>query len=283
MLKVAVVTDSTTNIPKDIMKDYDIRVAHARILWEGEEFRDGIDIQPNEFYERLETVKEMPTTSQATPEDFREVFDQLISEGYEILSIVISSKLSGTYNSVVQAKAFFPGEKIEIIDSMIGAMGAGWPILEVVKAAKQGASLLECKSIAENALQNVGILLMMDTLEYLHRGGRIGGAQRFLGAALNLKPILEIVDGGFEGLERVRSHSKALTRLVEILEERIAGRKHVHLAALHANALDVAEQLLEAAQSRVHPVETLISDVSPAVGVHLGPGTAGFAFMAGVG
>jgi DegV family protein with EDD domain len=175
-----------------------------------------------------------------------------------------------------------PNENIEVIDSLTGSMGAGWPILKAARAAAAGASLAKCKTIAERALDNIGILLMVDTLEFLHRGGRIGSAQRFLGAALNFKPILEVANGEFVGLERVRTRHRALNRLVELLEERIRGRSPVHLAAVHANAHTVAKELLEMAGSRIKLVETSISEMSPAVGVHLGPGTVGLAFMAGV-
>ena len=161
-------------------------------------------------------------------------------------------------------------------------MGAGWPILSAARAAMAGASLAQCKALAQKALKHTGILLMVDNLEYLHRGGRIGGAQRFLGTALKLKPILEVVESGFIGLERVRTRQKALERLVELLEERIAGRTPVRLAALHASTRESAEHLLHAASQRIHTIETIITDVSPGVGVHLGPGCAGFAFMAGI-
>ena len=123
---------------------------------------------------------------------------------------------------------------------------------------------------------------MVDTLEYLHRGGRIGGAQKFLGTALNFKPILEIIDGAFEGVERIRTRTKALNRLVELLIDRIGGRVPVHLAAMHANAYARAAQLIEMAGSQIELEQSAISEVSPAVGVHLGPGAVGFAFMAGV-
>jgi len=281
MSKVAIVTDSTTNLPREYMEKYVIRVAHATIHWEDDILTDGIDIQPQEFYERLETAKKMPTTSQATPKAFQEVYEELAAQGYDILTVVISSKLSGTVNSAEQAKAALPDANIEVVDSLTGSMGAGWPIIKAAEAAAQGANLAKCKAIVEEGLKHTGIFLMADTLEFLHRGGRIGGAERFLGTALNFKPIMEIVDGAFEGLERVRTHSKALTRLAELVEERIAGRKPVHLAALHANAAETAHKLLELAKAKVNPIKMLISDVTPAVGVHLGPGTAGLAFMAG--
>jgi DegV family protein with EDD domain len=282
MAKVALVTDSTTYIPKKYLDIYVIRVIPVTIVWSGRVLRDGIDIQPQEFYTRLRTASEMPSTSQPSPSEVKAVFDELLAKGYDILSIFISQKLSGTFASARQALAMLPGENIEVIDSRTGSMGAGWPILIAAQAAAEGADLAECKVIAEKALDNVGILLMVDTLEFLHRGGRIGRAQRFLGSALNLKPILEVVNGEFIGLERVPTRRRAFKRLIESLEKRIGDRSPVHLATLHANAPDFAQELNEQAVARINPLKTLISEVSPAVGAHLGPGTVGFAFMAGM-
>jgi DegV family protein with EDD domain len=281
MTRVALVTDSTTFLPKEYLDQYVIRVVPVRIIWNGEALQDGVDIQPEEFYTRLETASHMPTTSQPSPADIKEVFEDLSSAGYDVLGVFISRKLSGTFASAEQALAMMPGQNIEIIDSRTGSMGAGWPILAAARAAAEGALLAECKAIAEKALDKIGILLLVESLEYLHRGGRIGRAQRFLGTALSLKPILEVVEGEFLGLERVRTHRKALDRLVELLIERIGDRSPVHLAVLHANAMELAEKLLEQAAMKVNPQETLIASVSPAVGAHLGPGTVGFAFMIG--
>jgi DegV family protein with EDD domain len=269
MSKVALVTDSTTYLPQEYVDKYHINVIPVVMIWSGRELRDGVDIQPDEFYTRLESAAEMPTTSQPTPDAARRVFDDLLTQGYDILGIFISQKLSGTYDSAVQAQRMLPGKKIEVIDSHTGSMGAGWPILAAARAAMEGASLEKCKSLALQGLQNVGILLSLETLEFLHRGGRIGRAQRFLGAALNLKPILEVVDGEFIPLERGRTRPPTRESHVE------------RVGVLHANARQTAEQLLEKAAARVEPIETLISHVSPAVGAHLGPGTVGVAFMTG--
>ena len=282
MAKVALVIDSTTYLPEEYLQTYSIHVVPMTIIWSGEELRDGVDIQPKEFYTRLKTAKEMPSTSQPSPLAVKEVFEELLAKGYDILGIFISHKLSGTFASAEQARVMLPNENIEVVDSLTGSMGAGWAILKAARAAAAGASLAKCKEIALNALDNIGILLTVDTLEFLYRGGRIGSAQRFLGTALNFKPVLEVANGEFLGLERVRTRRRALNRLVELLEERIRDRSPVHLAAVHANAQAVAKELLEMAGSRIKAVETTIAEVSPAVGVHLGPGTVGLAFMAGV-
>lgn len=282
MSKVAIVIDSTTTLPEDMQAEYQLDSAPASIIWSGEELRDNIDISPSQFYTRLTTAKDMPTTSQASPAVFEGIYEKLVSKGQDILAIVISSKLSGFYSSAMQARDAFAKAKIEVIDSQTGAMAIGLILPRIIQAAKEGAPLKRCRELAENALQNTGILLMADTLEFLHRGGRIGGAQKFLGTALNFKPILEIVNGGFEGIERVRTRAKAMQRLVDLLVVRINNRKPVHLAVMHTNAIERATELLEMAQNKIELASSKVAQVSPAVGVHLGPGAVGFAYLAGV-
>jgi DegV family protein with EDD domain len=282
MSKVVIVTDSSTYIPQNFLKKYPIKVVPVSIIWSGEVLRDGVDIHPEEFYTRLRSARELPTTSQPTPNAFKEEFENLLAQGNEVLGVFLSSKLSGTFTSAEQALKRLPHRAIAIIDSLTGSMGAGWPILIAARAAIKGASLEECKSIVESALKNVGILLVPESLEYLERGGRIGKAQRYVGDLLRMKPILEVVEGSFIGLERVRTTQKALNRMIDILSERIGNRRPIHLGVLHADAPEKAQLLFKEAVARLQPEETLIADVSPAVGSHLGPGTVGFAFMAGV-
>jgi DegV family protein with EDD domain len=282
MSKVALAIESTTVLPKDLAKKYNIPFAPAIIIWEGEEIKDGIDITPEEFFTRLATSSEHPTTSQATPVMFKEIYDQLLEKGHDILTITISSKLSGMYSSAVQAKEMLPGANIEVIDSLIGAVSLIWPVKKVLEAADAGASLAECKSLVEKMASHSGIMVLPETLEYLHRGGRIGGASKFIGTALNFKPILEIVDGAFEGRERVRTHSKALNRLIELTIEKIGGRSPVYLGVMHANAPDTAAELLAKTEALIESKGSVITSVSPGVGVHLGPGTVGLSYMAGI-
>jgi DegV family protein with EDD domain len=161
-------------------------------------------------------------------------------------------------------------------------MAMGFHVLAAARAAEAGASLAECKAIAEKAREHTGILLTVDTLEFLHRGGRIGGASRFLGTALNIKPILELVEGRLEPLERVRTRGKAVARLVELLEERVGDRRPVRLAVIHANAAVDAQALLTLANVKMKAIEALVTDVSPVIGTHVGPGTIAITYMAGM-
>lgn len=282
MSKVAVVTDSTSTIPKEFLDQYPIWVAPQVLIWGSETLLDGIDIQPDEFYSRLVKDPLHPTTSQVTPVSFQKLFKELIEQEYEILAVLVSPKLSGTMESAIQAKELFPGMAIELVNSESVAMGLGFNAIMAARAAKDGASLEECKQIALKAVGHTGIVLTVETLEYLHRGGRIGGGAKFLGTALNIKPILEVRGGRIEAVERIRTRGKSLMRVVELVEQQVAGRTPVRLAALHANSPVDAQTMLDAASASLNPVETIVSVLSPVVGTHAGPGTVGIAYMAGM-
>jgi DegV family protein with EDD domain len=282
MSKLVIVTDSTVYLPDEITKQYGIVVAPQVLIWGNETFEDGVDIQPDEFYSRLKTATVMPTTSQVTIPYFQKIFGEYLDKEYEILAILISAKLSGTIDSALQARDLLPKAPIEIVDSNSTAMAMGFQILTVARAAEQGASLSECKALAEKAREYTGVIFAVDTLEFLHRGGRIGGGSRFLGTALNIKPILELTAGRVEAVERVRTRNKSLHRVVEMIVERTAGKQPVRLAALHANAADEAKMMLEQACQQLNPVESYLTQVSPVVGTHAGPGTVGLAYMAGM-
>ena len=283
MSKIALVTDSTASIPKDLSDKYNIIVVPQILLWGDETFEDGVNITPSEFYSRIKKATVMPTTTQVTVAKFLEIYQQLLNQDYQVLSILLSSKLSGTVNSAVQAKAMLPPDApIEIVDSNATAMATGFHLLTVARAIKQGATLPECVGLAQKAAQHTGIFFAVDTLEFLHRGGRIGGATRFMGTVLNFKPILELRDGRVEPIERVRTRQKSLDRIVELAIEQIGERTPVRLSSLHANAPEDAKFVLEEASAKLKPIETIYSEVSPVVGVHAGPGVVGLVYMAGM-
>ena len=282
MSEFAIVTDSTAYLPNELLEKYKIHVCPQVLIWGEQTYEDGVDILPNEFYKRLSTASVMPSTSQVTPSSFMKTFTKINDQGLPILAILISDKLSGTIASAIQARDQMPDATIEIVNSNTLAMALGFQVLTVARAAQQGKSLDECKKLAEEARDHTGVIFAVDTLEFLHRGGRIGGANRFLGTALNIKPILEIVDGRIEGIERVRTRKKSFQRLLDLVEERIQGRKPLRLAALHANAYEDAQELLEQAKQKFDAEEYLMTEVSPVIGTHAGPGTVGLAYMAGM-
>lgn len=281
MSKFAIVTDSTAYLPADLVNKYGITVAPQVLIWGDETFRDGVDIQPAEFYARLKTAKIMPTTSQVSPATLQTIFQGLVDKGLDVLAIFISSKLSGTLQSALQAKEMMgsAGEKVTLVDSQATAMAMGFQVLDAARAMEAGASLQECAARAEKARERSGVFFAVDTLEFLHRGGRIGGAQRFIGSALNLKPILALKDGRVEGVDRIRTKSKAHDRILELAIEQVKGKSNIRLATLHADAAEDAKKLMERAAAELSPVESIYTEVSPVVGAHSGPGTVGLAYM----
>jgi len=281
MAKVALVTDSTSYIPRDVREKYPITVVPQVVIWEGQTYEDDVTITPDQFYTRLRTAKVMPSTSQVSVVNMHKAFSSLLDQGYDVFGIFLSAKLSGTFQSAVLGREELASgkDKVDFIDSETTAMAMGFIVLHVARAAMEGASLAECKKLAEEARSHVGVYLTVDTLEFLHRGGRIGGAQRFLGTALNLKPVLTVEGGRVEPVERVRTRSKALDRVVELVAERCGGKSPVRLATLHADAEADAKYMLDKIKTQIQPVESVVAAVSPAVGANTGPGTVGLAYM----
>lgn len=285
MSKVAIVSDSTANIPASMLQNLPVSVVPLNVIFGHETFFDGVTIKSDDFYTRLQTSKVNPSTSQPSPEAFKNLFLKLLDDGYDVMTIVISAKLSGTMDSALQAQAELPGAPIEVLDTYSTSMAMGYQVLTVARAAAQGASLHECKILAEIAREKTGALFTVSTLEYLHRGGRIGGAAAFLGTTLDLKPILTLKEGKIEAMERVRTLSKASDRLVELFLEQAQGHKTVRLGFLHAKAEEEAAALMEKVKQRIPASmikEAILAEVSPTIGTHTGPGTIGIAYMLGM-
>jgi len=285
MAKVAIITDSTANISDAALLGLPIWSIPLQVIWDGKTYLDGIDIKPAEFYTRLKTAKQTPTTSQPTPEAFKRVYQELIDQGYDILTTVISDDLSGTYNSAMQAKASLPDARINIIDSRVTSMALGFPVLVGARAAQQGASLEEVTELVKRGCSASGAIFAVSTLEYLHRGGRIGGAAAFLGTALNLKPLLKIENGKIGAIERVRTQSKAIDRLVDLVIFELRDKTSLHLSSLHVEAPEAAQMLLERVMAKLKHGEireTFVTEVSPVIGTHTGPGTVGMAYTYGI-
>ena len=283
MSKVAIITDSTAYLPEDIVKKYHLTITPQVLIWGEEIFQDGVNITPDEFYRKLKHAKIMPTTSQVAIVDMKSAFENLLESGNDILGIFLSSKLSGTMDSAIQAREMLPkaADKIVLVDSRATSMAMGFHVLAASRAAESGASLEECRKVAEEARNHTGVYFVVDTLEFLRRGGRIGGATALLGSALNMKPVLKLIDGRIETAEKVRTKSKALDRMIDLVVEDIQGQTPIHLATLHANAEEDAKKVLEKASQLLNPVEKILTSVSPAIGTHAGPGTTGLAYMAG--
>ena len=278
MSKVAIVTDSSPYIPSEMIEENLIHVVPLIVIWGEENFYDGVDISPVEFYQRLDVAKVMPSTSQPSVADFEVLFRRLHQEGYDILAILISEDLSGTISSATQAKKLLPDANIEIVNSQTLAMALGFQVLAAARAANQGASLEECKRLAEDGKDHSGVIFVLDTLEFLHRGGRIGASKRFMGTLLNVKPVLSIEGGVIIPLDSVRTQKKALSAIIDLVEENTKGKNNIRLASLHANCPEIAQAVLDEAAERIPNVETVFSEVSPMIGTHTGPGAVGLAY-----
>jgi DegV family protein with EDD domain len=277
--RVAIVTDSTAYIPTELVGEYDIHVVPLHLMMGGNTWLDGVEIDPPTFYEKLRTSPDFPTTSQPNVATFQELFVELAKDAEGIVAILISGELSGTVDSALGAKANLPDVDIEVIDSRATAMMLGFPALEAAKVAKAGGDLQAVADRAREVAGKSNILFVVDTLEYLHRGGRIGGAAKFLGSALNLKPILGLQNGVVTSLTKVRTRRKALEKLYELLGQQIGEGDAVHMSVLNVAALEEAARVRDELIARFNPVEISITEASPVIGAHVGPGTVGVSFF----
>jgi len=280
MQKIAVVVDSGAYIPPEAMGDFSIPVIPLWLIWDGEHFRDGIDIDPPAFYQRLRQSKSFPTTSQPTALEFVDFFNRVIADQQAdaIVAVLVSSKMSGTMASAQAAQAEMTDFPVRLVDSLSISMGMGFPALAAAKAAAAGKSLDEVVAAAEDVRDRIQLLGVVGTLEYLHRGGRIGGAKRLLGTALNLKPLLHFEDGHLEPLTQVRTRRKALARLLEITEEDLGGRRIAEAAVTDVDCPAEGDELAEMVRERfgVSPVHRCV--FSPVIGAHAGPGTVALVY-----
>jgi len=268
-MTVKIITDSLSDITGELIEELGITVVPVYVRFGEDVFKDRIEITTDEFYHRLVHGNVWPTTTQPTPADFTEVYNRLAQEADELLVITLSSKLSGTYQSALQAKSAV-GDKcrIEVIDSQQVVMGLGLIVISAVKALKAGASFDELVQLVQSAMKRVYSVMSFDTLKYLAKGGRIGKAQGLLGSMLSIKPILTLKDGEVHPITRVRSRAAGVDYLVNF----VAGFSRVEeLAVEHATTPDEADDLIQRLGA-IYPKERIYkSTVSPVIGTYVGP------------
>jgi DegV family protein with EDD domain len=281
--KVAVVVDSTAYIPAELVSKYHLHVRPQILNWAGESLQDGVDITPQVFYERLKQAKEIPTTSQPSAGEFFEFFSKVAETADSIVGVFISESLSGTQASAHAAREMMSGYPIEIVDSRSTSMGLGFMALAAARAVAEGANHEEAAQAARALAPHMRVIFVLDTLEFLHRGGRIGGAQRFIGSMLSIKPVLHLHNGRIESLESVRTKRKAISRMLEIAAEEMAGKANIHAAVINAAASSEAALVYEQVQTQLRPVELIEAQLSPVVGTHTGPGVVGIVYYAELG
>lgn len=281
MPPVKIITDSSAYLPQTYVDQYNIHVLPLTLHFEGKDYRDGVDISAKEFYTLMRDTGKLATTSQVTEYAFEQAFKQFLDEGNDLLVLTISQGISSTMQSALSAQAVFPGAPIEIVDTQLVSMALSFQVLAAARAAAAGASLAECKAVAEDAYTKIGVYFTVDTLKYLAAGGRINSAKRFMGTMLNIKPLMEIREGKIEALESVISTRKAIQRMVQLVIRDVNGRTPVRVSVFHALMEDTAIELLEQLKMQFNPEEAILSEVSPVVGAHTGPGTISIAYMAG--
>ncbi len=283
MAVVGVLTDSCASIPEALVKELRIEMVPYYIHRGAETLRDLVNVQQEEFFRWLPTAKELPKTANPGPGDYLEAFKGLAQRTREVVSIHMTSIGSGAYQSAMTAKEMasevLPDLRIEVIDSRNVSLCQGWMVIEAARAALAGKSLDDIVQLVREMIPKTKMIQTADTLRYLYMGGRIGKAQHLVGSLLNIKPLIGMEDGVIVPLGTTRSRHKAYARMAEMMEEAVGHLGRVKVAFVHAAALEEVEKLRVEVEKRLTCVETLVAELSPALGVHTGPGTAGVCYF----
>jgi DegV family protein with EDD domain len=272
---IKIVTDSTADVPEELMQRYDIRTVPINIQFGTETFQEGIDIDRPTFFRKLDEYPSMPTSSQPSPGQFVEVYRELAEQGHSILSVIITSKHSGTYQSAVLAKSMLPEADIEVFDTLSISIGTGYQVLAAARAAEEGKSMEEIIQLLEGIRSGMYLYLTPATLKYLQKSGRVGKLAGALGALLNLKPVIKVEDGVLEAFQNVRTRGKAIDRMVDLTAEAVGTTEPVKIGIPHAEAPDEAEELRERVERTFNCDEVIVVDLACSLTVHGGPGIIG--------
>lgn len=277
MNKIRVVTDSTADLPREIVDELEIIVVPLKVSFGTEVYRDGVDMTTREFIDRLEKDEEiLPTTSQPSPGEFVAIYEKLIAKGDTIISIHLSGNLSGTIQSAQTAKTLTDSRDIYIIDSKSASMGLGLIVMAAARAAREGKTVREILAIVKDKIEKNFVLFLVDTLDYLEKGGRIGKAHALLGTILKIKPILTLdEEGQIVPLEKVRGKNRAIERIVEVIRERIDSSKRYSMALVYGNDYSGMVRLKDQILLQINCEEVLISELGPVIMSHTGPGLIG--------
>ncbi len=282
MPEVGVLTDTTASIPPSLVTELQIELVPYYIHRGLDTLRDMVDVQPEPFARYLETTDRLPTTSNPSIGDYLNGLKRLAARTKDIVALTMTSRGSGAFQSCKNAVEIFcerlPDVKVEVIDTLKVAMSHGWAAIEAARAALDGFSLKEVAARATDVARQSTMIMTADTLKYLHMGGRIGRAQHLLGSMLSIKPLIGMDDGVIVALGAARTRAKAYARMVELMCQRVGPNARLKVAFTHFAALDQANQLRELVMRQFECVEVLTTPLSPALGVHSGPGTVGVNF-----
>jgi DegV family protein with EDD domain len=277
MGKIAVVTDSSATVPQDLVAELGIHVVPLLITFRAQAFRDGVDITPGDVYRRLRTNRHIPTTAAPSVDDFLRVYGSAARTAEGIVSIHVPSWLSATYDTAKLASGLVENVPIRVIECETAAMGQGFAVLAAARAAARGAGLEEVVECAERVGAKTTLHVIVATLKYLHKGGRIGGAAALLASILQIKPILFLGEGRVEVLAKARTQKRAVQVVLQHMA-REGEHGPLHVAILHADVPDEAEALRREVAERFDCAELLVSEFTPVMGAHTGPGLLGVAY-----
>jgi DegV family protein with EDD domain len=272
---IKIVTDSTADVPKELMERYDIREVPINIHFGTEAYQEGIEIDRPTFLRKLDEYPTMPTSSQPSPGQFVEVYRELAEQGHSILSVIITSKHSGTYQSAVLAKSMLPEADIAVFDTLSISIGTGYQVLAAARAAEEGKSMGEILQLLEGIRSRMYLYLTPATLKYLQKSGRVGKLSGALASLLNVKPVIKVEDGVLEAFQNVRTRSKAIDRMVELTAEAVGTTEPVKIGIPHAEASDEAEELRKRVEKTFNCDEVIVADLASSLTVHGGPGIIG--------
>lgn len=273
---IAIVTDSTCDLPPELVEKHNLYIVPLSIIWGTEELSDGVDISADAFYTRLKQDSVLPTTSQPTPQAFADTYEQAMADGAtEIVVLTISSGLSGTYASAELAMSMVDAT-VHLYDTKGATMSLGWQVLAAVQVREAGGDANAMLAAARAVRQRVTLIVSLDTLEYLHRGGRIGGASRFIGTVLNIKPqiVVDHKSGLVDAGTRSRTRKRAIKQLYDDFFGQVSGDK-LHISVLYSDNPADAQPLLNQIKREFDSAELMLTRVSPVLGVHVGPGAVG--------
>lgn len=276
--RIAIVTDSTADIQPSRAEELGITVIPLTVNFGMQQYLDGVEISSEEFYPMLAASNSLPTTSQPSPAEFKAVYERLLQDHDSVISIHISSGLSGTISSALTAQELVTGE-IHVVDSQSISLGISLIVLEAVEMVEQGLSAVEIVAKLEHIRSRTEVMFTLDTLEYLHKGGRIGKVQAIMGALLSIKPIVRVVDGIYIPVGKVRRQEQALQEMVHLFQTLAAEKTVKRIVVAHGAAEKAAELLSEKLKQALHKEPDMIVPVGPVIGVHTGPGTVGAAML----
>lgn len=282
-MEIGILTDTTASIPESLIQELKIELVPYYVMRGLETLRDMIDVQPEAFAQYLLTAQTLPTTSNPSPGDYVNAILRLAERSMEIVALTMTSKGSGAYQSCLAAvgmiKERMPKVRVEVLDTLAVAMAHGWSVIEAARAARAGCTFGEVIEKARQTASQSMMMMTADTLRYLYLGGRIGKAQNLVGSLLNIKPIIGMSEGVIVPLATERTRIKAYARMVELMKERLGEVKNIRVAFMHVSALNQLEHLKEMVKEKFNCVETLTTDLSPALAVHSGPGTVGLSYI----